>query len=324
MVRQPFDLVGEAVGIEPFDGLHNARVQRSAPLLQEAAVGHLVRQGVLEGVGQSGNRQCLVEEFGGLQARETLMQRLLGHVGNGLQQGPGHLGADDCGGLEQALVLRWQAVDAGRQHRLHRGRHLDCQQRLRQMIGPRRADQHPGFHQGADALLQKEGIAAGAGDQEGCERRQTGVVPQEGLQKFLGTRGGERVEAQLRVVGLAAPAVLVLGAVIDQEQEPRRRQALDQAIEQRLRLGIDPVQILKDQQQRLHLAFPDQQALERVQGAPAALRRVERQEGWSSGRTSSSHSRAGTVSWRASSSVSTCPVTLARMVRVSSRSSTWA
>ena len=72
VVRQPFDLVGEAVGIERFDGLHNARVQGSASLLQETAVRHLVRQGVLEGVGQFGEQASLVEEFGGLQARETL------------------------------------------------------------------------------------------------------------------------------------------------------------------------------------------------------------------------------------------------------------
>ena len=70
--------------------------------------------------------------------------------------------------------------------------------------------------------------------------------------------------------------MLVLGAVVDQEQEPGRRQALDQAVEQRLRLGVDPVQVLEDQQQRLHLALAQQQALERVEGALAALRRVER------------------------------------------------
>ena len=149
---------------------------------------------------------------------------------------------------------------------------------LRQAIGPRLAHQHPGLHQGAHALLQKEGIALGARDQELLERRQAGVVPQQGLQELVGTRRGQRVEPELRVVGLAAPAVLVLRAVVDQEQEPGRRQALDQAVEQGLGLGIDPVQILKDQQQRLHLAFAQQHALERLERALAALRRIERQE----------------------------------------------
>ena len=57
----------------------------------------------------------------------------------------------------------------------------------------------------------------------------------------------------------------------------------------------------------------------------AALRRIELQKkGLSSGRTSSSESSsAGIASWRAASSVNTCPVTLARMVRESSLSSRW-
>ena len=93
----------------------------------------------------------------------------------------------------------------------------------------------------------------------GC---QAGVIPQQGLQELVGAGGGQRVEPQLRVVGLAAPAVLVLRAVVDQEQQAGRGQALDQAVEQGLRLGVDPVQVFEDQQQRLHLAFAQQHALE--------------------------------------------------------------
>ena len=95
------------------------------------------------------------------------------------------------------------------------------------------------------------------------------------MQECLGTHGWQRVETQLRVIRFAAPAVLVFGTVIDQEQEPRRRQALDQRIEQGLRLSIDPVQVFADQQQRLHLAFAHEHALERLQGTPAPLWRLE-------------------------------------------------
>ena len=152
---------------------------------------------------------------------------------------------------------------------------------LRQAIGPRLADQHAGLHQGAHALLQEEGIALGALDQQLLERRQAGVVPQQRLEECVGARRRQRVEPQLRVVGLAAPAVLVLRAVVDQQQEPGRRQALDQAVEQGLGLGIDPVQVLEDQEQRLRLAFAQEQPLERVQGALAALRRIEGRNGLS-------------------------------------------
>jgi hypothetical protein len=47
-----------------------------------------------------------VEELGGLKLPQATVQRLLGRIGNGVQQGPGHLGADDRSGLQQALVLR--------------------------------------------------------------------------------------------------------------------------------------------------------------------------------------------------------------------------
>ena len=52
-----------------------------------------------------------------------------------------------------------------------------------------------------------------------------------------------------------------------------------QAIEQRLRLGVDPVQVLEHQQQRLLLALPQQQALAGVERALAPLGRVERLPG---------------------------------------------
>jgi hypothetical protein len=50
------------------------------------------------------------------------------------------------------------------------------------------------------------------------------------VQEFMGAYGRQRVEPDLGVIGLAAPAVLVLGALVDQEQQPGRGQALDQAV----------------------------------------------------------------------------------------------
>ena len=54
---------------------------------------------------RSGKQAGFVEKLGGLQVPQAAVQRLVGLVGNGLQQRPGHLGANDGGGLEQALVL---------------------------------------------------------------------------------------------------------------------------------------------------------------------------------------------------------------------------
>ena len=75
MVGQPLDLLGQAVPGERLDGLDDAGVQHAPPLLEQAAVGHLVGQGVLEGVLQLGEEARLVQELGRLQVRETAVQR---------------------------------------------------------------------------------------------------------------------------------------------------------------------------------------------------------------------------------------------------------
>jgi hypothetical protein len=92
--------------------------------MKQTCVGHLMREGVLEGVGALGKQAGLVEKLRRLQLRQAAVQRLVGRVGDGVQQRPGYLGADDRSGLQQAFVLRRQPVDARRQQRLHRGRHL--------------------------------------------------------------------------------------------------------------------------------------------------------------------------------------------------------
>ena len=207
--------------------------------------------------------------------RQAPVQHRLGHVRNGLEQRHGHLGAHHGRRLQEPLVLRWQSVDASRQDGLYRGRYLNSQQRLRQAVHAWVAHQHLGLHEGADALLQEEGVALGARNQERLEGHETRIIPQQRLQEFVGVRRGERIKAELRIVGLTAPAVLVLRPVIDQQLELGRGQALDEAVEQGLGLGIDPVQILEHQQQRLHLTFAQQHALERLERALAALRRIE-------------------------------------------------
>ena len=105
MMGQPFDLVGQTVGREPLDDLNEPGVQGPPPLLHEAPIGDLMRQGVLEGVFRLGKEARLVEELGGLESCEAALQGRLGQLGDGLQQGQRYLGADDRGGLEEAFVL---------------------------------------------------------------------------------------------------------------------------------------------------------------------------------------------------------------------------
>ena len=70
--------------------------------------------------------------------------------------------------------------------------------------------------------------------------------------------------------------MLVPGAVVDEEQQLRGRKTVDETIEQRLRLGVDPVQILEDEQQGLGLTLTEEQALDGIERASPSLRRIER------------------------------------------------
>ena len=78
MVGQAFDLLGQAVGSEAFEGLDDAGVEHATALLQQTPIGHLVRQGVLEGVDLLGEEPRLVEELSRLQMGEAAVQRRLG------------------------------------------------------------------------------------------------------------------------------------------------------------------------------------------------------------------------------------------------------
>ena len=136
MVGQAFDLLGHPLSGERLQGLDDAGMQRAPPLLEQRLVGHLLGEGVLEGVFDLGEQARFIEELGGLQMGEAQAERLLRHLGHGLEERQGHLRADDGSGLQELFLLRWQPVDARCEHRLHCGWHLHGRKGLCQAIGP--------------------------------------------------------------------------------------------------------------------------------------------------------------------------------------------
>ena len=84
MVCQALDLFGQAVRVEAFEKLDNAPMQHPPSLLKQTFVGHLLGEGVLEGVCGGWERPCLIEELGGLEVAEVcgvLPQRGLSRPG---------------------------------------------------------------------------------------------------------------------------------------------------------------------------------------------------------------------------------------------------
>src|SRR5262245_34128195 len=71
VMREPVDLVDQAVRVPRLDRRQNPRVKRASVRLQQTAVRDLVRQGVLERVLEGGKEERLVEEFRSLQPAQT-------------------------------------------------------------------------------------------------------------------------------------------------------------------------------------------------------------------------------------------------------------
>ena len=69
--------------------------------------------------------------------------------------------------------------------------------------------------------------------------------------------------------------MLVLGPVVHQEEYRGGGEAVQEAVEKRLRPRIDPVQVFKEQEQRLELTFAQQQALHRLQRLLTTLQWIE-------------------------------------------------
>jgi hypothetical protein len=114
------------------------------------------------------------------------------------------------------------------------------------------------LHEAPHALLEEEGIGFRPLDQELLERAEGLASAEERIEQLVSALGRQGIDPELAVVSLAAPGVLVLGAVVDEEQQARRGQAFDEALEKGLGLAVDPVQVLEDHHQRLDLALAQQ------------------------------------------------------------------
>ena len=110
MVRQAFDLLGP-LGCAP-RWPRPGVVQPPPPLQQQAAVSHLVRQGMLEGIDLFGEQAGLIQELRCLEVRQAAVQRRLGQVRNGLEQRQGCPVPTDSSRLQEPLLLRRQPVNA--------------------------------------------------------------------------------------------------------------------------------------------------------------------------------------------------------------------
>ena len=94
VVRQPLHVLDEAIGVQALDGGHHRGVQGAPALPQQARVGHVVGERVLEGEFQIREELRLVEELRLLQMGQPPPQGLLRLLRDRRQQRVGHVLAD--------------------------------------------------------------------------------------------------------------------------------------------------------------------------------------------------------------------------------------
>src|SRR5207245_8061929 len=93
---------------------------------------------------------------------------------------------------------------------------------------------------------------------------------------LVSARGRQGIDPELAVIGLAAPRVLIFGTIAGEQQNAMARETLDQGVEYRLRLRIDPVEILKHEDDRPVATLLKEQQLHRLQRPAPLLLRIER------------------------------------------------
>jgi hypothetical protein len=271
VASQPLDVLAQPVGVQALDRLDDARVERPPAVTEEGAVGDLVGQRVLEGVLERREQRGLVEELRGLEPVEMTSKVVPGQVGDGLEHVESHVGAHHRSRLQHALVVGRQAIDACGEERLHGGRHLDGVQRAQQAVAPTVPHQHVRLDERADAFLEEERRPFRPLDQHALERLDRGVVAEEAVEQLASAHRGQRVDPQLPVIGLRSPGVLVLGSVVHEHEYACRRQAVEERVDERLGLGVDPMEILEDEHDGLRLALAEEQSLDAFEDQPAAL-----------------------------------------------------
>jgi len=171
------------------------------------AVRHLVRQSVLEVYSRSERAVSIQNSL--LEVCQPIMQRRLGSSAC-LQQRQG-----TSLPITAAVCRRRFASGGSRSMRAAStactvAAFLQALKRLRQPIGTRRSDQHPRLPR-VRTLSSRRRDPSVRAHQELLEWLQAGIVPRRACNNSSALPFRQRVEAQLRVIRLAAPAVRYSG-----------------------------------------------------------------------------------------------------------------
>ena len=198
MVREPLDLLGRAGPDRASRWPRRSAREARAPVVEQAAVGDLVGQRVLEGVLELGEQARLVQELGGLEAGEPAAQLLLAAA----RRSPGAARTGTSLPMTAAVWSRRFSSGGSRSMRAARiactvaGTWIVCDG-LRQPVGAALARSAPSSRPGSGRSPPGRTDSPRSLDRSrlsGCERR---IVAEERLEQLPGALGRQRVEPKL-------------------------------------------------------------------------------------------------------------------------------
>src|SRR5262249_46847133 len=100
MMGEAIDPLNEAVGIQSLDTLGDACVEPSTPVVDEAAIGNLMGQRVLERVFEIREESRFIEQLGALKPGEPAPEVVVREAGDRLKQSEGYILANHRRGLQ--------------------------------------------------------------------------------------------------------------------------------------------------------------------------------------------------------------------------------
>ena len=236
-----------------FSGVRSPRCARATAACRRArrsrelrAVGHLLRQRVLEGVLRLRVERLLVDELRRLERTP------------GTPRGPPPAAPPRAAriGSEKLLPITaavWSTCFSRSGSRSMRAASTACtvagtsssSTGVDQPVAPAAPLQAPGLDQRLHHLLDEEGIARRcARGSRRRARRRSGSSPSRSSSSSRIASGPERQQRQLLVVGLLHPLGVVLGAEVHQQERPRAGHRLDPLLEEGVAPRVDPVEVL--------------------------------------------------------------------------------
>ena len=245
MVRESIVRIFEPLGVHRLERAADRGVERLAAGGEQALVGDLLGERVLEDVHRFDRSAQLVQELEAPQLAERgpERERVAPH---GSQQPRRDLAAEDGGGLEEALGILRQPVDARHEDVLDRGRDRPDVAQLR-VVEQRSAQ-----------LLDEEGIAFRLVEDRPRHRLRCWRLAKDGARHRQAILGREWAQRDLRRVGLVDPCHTVAGPVGHDDEDRQASQTFSQRAQVLLRGCVDPVQVLNPEDQ-----WPDAAAADR-------------------------------------------------------------